>query len=279
MTQAPSAQVLVVGNEKGGSGKTTTAMHLIVGFGLLGRGIASIDLDARQGTLSRYIENRQRFVMSRGLDLPMPTHRSLAPSQVFHRRAAEVDDSEQLRSLVADLASAHDLVVIDTPAGDSTLGRVAHGIADTLVTPLNDSLVDLDVLARVSGDGEAPRVVGPSHYAEMVWAQRQKRAAEARPALNWFVMRNRLSSLDAVNKREMERLVREAAQRFGFRVIAGFGERVVYRELFHKGLTMLDLRAAGVEQLTLSEVAARQEVRNLVAALWSPKVAPAGCDD
>ncbi|MBM3566952.1 MAG: ATPase, partial [Alphaproteobacteria bacterium] len=55
---AKRAHVIVLGNEKGGSGKSTTAMHLIAACLRDGRSVASIDLDARQGTLTRYLSNR-----------------------------------------------------------------------------------------------------------------------------------------------------------------------------------------------------------------------------
>src|SRR5207245_10765021 len=64
------AHVLVIGNEKGGSGKSTTAMHIVVS--LLGDGgrVATIDLDARQGTLPRYVDNRIAYAKRKGIDLP-----------------------------------------------------------------------------------------------------------------------------------------------------------------------------------------------------------------
>jgi len=100
----------------------------------------------------------------------------------------------------------------------------------------------------------------------------------ARP-VDWVVMRNRLSSLAARNKRDMGTVIEALAKRIGFRTATGLSERVIYRELFLSGLTLLDLKrgASGGKtgpSMTMSHVAARQEVRDLVAALNLPVAAP-----
>ena len=260
------AHVIVVGNEKGGSGKSTAAMHLIVGLLQRRLRVASIDLDTRQRSLTRYLENRRLHAAEQGLKLRMPMHGGIKPSTLDQREAAESEEKQRLDTMIRRLSARNDAIVIDTPGNDTLLTRLAHAAADTLVTPLNDSFVDLDVLADV--DPATMRISGPSSYAEMVWEQRKRRTADGGGAIDWIVMRSRLSSLDAHNKREMARLLDELSARIGFRLIAGFGERVVYRELFLKGLTMMDLqRAAGARDLTLSHVAARQEVRVLVDAI------------
>ena len=272
MGETKKAHVIVIGNAKGGSGKSTTAMHLAVALMGLGRTVASIDLDLRQGSLTRYIENRRAFADRRRVELPIPEHTGLAPSTFANRHAARVEEEERLGALIERLGSAVDAIVIDTPGSDSVLSQFGHSWADTLITPLNDSFLDLDVLARV--DGETLRISGPSQYAEMVWEQKKKRAKRGQRATDWIVMRNRLSSLNARNKRVMADVLGELSGRIGFRLAPGFGERVVFRELFLKGLTVMDLGGvAGGSPLTLSHVAARQEVRALVAVLNVPPLA------
>lgn len=269
MGETKKAHVIVLGNAKGGSGKSTTAMHLAVALMGLGRTVASIDLDLRQGSLTRYIENRRAFADRRRVELPIPEHTGLDPSTFPNRHAARVGDEERLGALIERLGSAVDAIVIDTPGSDSVLSQFGHSWADTLITPLNDSFLDLDVLARV--DGETLRISGPSQYAEMVWEQKKKRAKRGQRATDWIVMRNRLSSLNARNMRVMADVLGELSGRIGFRLAPGFGERVVFRELFLKGLTVMDLGGvAGGSPLTLSHVAARQEVRALVAVLNVP---------
>lgn len=253
------AHVIVIGNEKGGTGKSTVAMHLAVSLLVLGASVGTIDLDARQATLSRYIENRARRVAG-GHALAMPDHEAVPPT---------VDpSSDEARFLAAlkRMQAVHDVVVLDTPGSDHPLSRLGHSYADTLVTPLNDSFIDLDVLAKV--DPDSMRISRPSHYSEMVWETKKVRALRGEKAVvDWFVLRNRLSTLDARNKREMERLLGELAKRIGFRLIGGLGERVIYRELFLEGLTLFDLGEGSGVEMSLSHVAARQELRRLVDAL------------
>jgi chromosome partitioning protein len=260
-TMPGTARIIALGNEKGGSGKSTTAMHLIVTLIQDGNRVAALDLDVRQATLTRYLENRAAHVEKAARPLVMPTRRPIADG-----------DLAALQAALSDLNADHDYIVIDCPGSDTALSRLAHEAADILITPLNDSFVDFDVLARV--DPETLQVRHPSHYAEMVWEQRKRRAIARRPPLDWIVMRNRLSTLDARNKAHVAAALDQLAKRIGFRLAPGFSERVIFRELFPLGLTLLDIGARtedAVDQpLTMSHVAARQEVRALAAALALP---------
>lgn len=254
------AHVIVVGNEKGGSGKSTVSMHLIVSLLRGGLRVGTIDLDARQATLSRYIENRRVYAEKTGAPLPMPTHHALLPT------GNQAMDEEKLRDIILGLQGTCDTIVIDTPGADTYLSRAGHSYADTLITPLNDSFIDLDVLARV--DPETMQIRGFSHYASMVFEIKKRRAARDGGQIAWVVLRNRLSHLTARNKQEMERLIGELAQRLRFVHIRGLGERVIFRELFLTGLTLLDLNKEGVQmEMSMSHVAARQELRQLLDAI------------
>jgi chromosome partitioning protein len=260
--------IIVVGNEKGGSGKSTVAMHLIVALLSEGHKVGSIDLDSRQGTLSRYVENRRHSSEAMSKPLPMPEHIAVARSKAESVADAAEEESEALDDALKELARA-EFIVMDTPGSDNPLSRHAHALADTLVTPLNDSFLDLDLLGRVDRAGK--KVTRPSIYAEMVWDQRKRRAAAGGRSIDWVVLRNRLTTLDARNKREIARLLGELSKRIGFRIVPGFTERVIFRELFPRGLTLLDLARvdSGIE-LAMSHVAARQEIRDLVMALQLP---------
>lgn len=268
------AHVVVIGNEKGGSGKSTTALHIAVALMSEGASVATLDLDARQGTLSRYVENRIAYARRKDADLPTPGHAAVTASTLPDRAAAEADEQARFEEALEPPLLSADFVLIDTPGSDTNLSRLAHTWADTLLTPLNDSFIDLDLLARV--DPDTLKVVRPSVYAEAVWRQRQIRAVQGGRPVDWVVMRNRLSSLAARNKRDMGTVLEALAGRIGFRTTIGLSERVIYRELFLNGLTLLDLkRGGGGPSLTLSHVAARQEVRDLVAALNLPPPASA----
>lgn len=273
----PRPHIIVLGNEKGGSGKSTTAMHLIVALLAAGKRVGSIDLDARQGSLSRYVENRRKTTEGMLTPLPMPAHIPINQSQADSRDAAMREDEANLVAALEQLKD-NDFILIDTPGSDSALSRAAHIRADTLISPLNDSFLDLDLFGRIEDEGATIR--RPSVYAETVWEQRKRRAMAGGKPIDWVVMRNRLSSLDARNKRDIGKLLDHLAKRIGFRIAPGFTERVIFRELFPRGLTLLDLsrKDAGV-QWRMSHVAARQEVRDLLDALnLLPAEAPSATD-
>lgn len=269
-----NATIIVLGNEKGGTGKSTTAMHIIVGLMHEGYAVGAVDLDARQSTLARYFDTRRIYGAKQGIQLSHPQYRAIAQSQLQDRRAAEEADRTSLANTLTEMTKTCDIVVIDTPGSDSPLSRIGHSYADILVTPMNDSFVDLDLLGRI--DPETNEVVALSDYAEMVWEQKKVRATRDGGSIDWIVMRNRLAALDSRNKRNMDAALEALSARLGFRLSHGFSERVIFRELFLKGLTLLDIReqGAGVE-LTMSHVAALQEVRNLLLALGVPEVVAA----
>jgi chromosome partitioning protein len=259
------AHIIVLGNEKGGSGKSTTAMHVAVGLLRLGYSVGSIDLDARQGTFSRYMANRFDYSSRERLSLPIPLHFPIERSKAETVIAQEEQDRNFLEMAFEELNDQVDFIVIDTPGSDSFLGQLAHSYADTLITPMNDSFVDLDVLARISA--ETREIKGPSVYTRMVQMQKEIRKARNGETIDWIVMRNRLSSLDARNKREVGELLQSISEKYGFRLAPGFGERVIFRELFLKGMTLLDLKEDPEHQMTLSAVSARQEIRDLIRCI------------
>ena len=260
--------VIVLGNEKGGSGKSTTAMHLIVALLRDGHTVGAIDLDARQATLSGYLAARENFAATKGLPLPGPKFVAVHRSELDSRAEADADEASRFEAAMADLSEC-EIIVIDCPGADTFLSRLGHRHADTLVTPINDSFVDFAMLAKV--DPENHEVIHPSIYSEMVWEARKRRFARDRGRIDWIVMRNRLGASEARNKRDVGGTLEALAKRIGFRTVKGFGERVIFRELFLQGLTLMDVREAGLGiQLGMSHVAARAEVRSLVGAIRKP---------
>jgi chromosome partitioning protein len=265
--------VIVLGNEKGGSGKSTTAMHVIVALLKGGRKVGAVDLDLRQRSLSRYIENRKKFTEIKGKTLEFPLVVEVQPSNLDSREASKDQETENFRAALSGLEGC-DFVVMDCPGANTHLSRLAHLHADTIITPLNDSFVDFDLLARL--DPETGRVAGPSLYSEMVWEARKQRAMTGVPGgIDWVVMRNRLSATRARNKKKMGDKLEDLAGRIGFRLARGFGDRVIYRELFPMGLTLLDLggRDSPVRLSTMSHITARLEIRSLIACLNLPQSA------
>lgn len=263
------AHIVVLGNEKGGSGKTTTAMHLIALLLHEGARVGSMDLDSRQRSLTRYVENRMAWAEANGVKLVMPDHVVIPRSDADTVSEAQAIEREAFEREFNRLSAENDFVVIDCPGTDSYLSRLGHANADTLITPMNDSFVDFDLLGRV--DPQSWKIKGPSVYSEMVWESRKRRVMRDGGKIDWVVMRNRLSSLAAKNKRRVEGVLESLATRIGFRLAPGVGERVIFREMFPSGLTLLDLRQEGVEaQMSMSHVAARAEVRALLDVLELP---------
>ncbi len=265
-----SAHVIVLGNEKGGSGKSTTAMHVAVALLQAGQRVATIDLDSRQRSFTHYIENRRDWAERARVKLAIPMHYCVARG--FGLRLDEIESQEftAFAEAVSAVEQSHDFVVIDTPGSDSYLMRLAHSMADTLITPLNDSFVDFDVLGAV--DPTTFEVTGVSHYSEMVREARRQRRMVDGGLTDWVVVRNRLSTLGSRNKRLVGQGVDELGKQLGFRAVDGFAERVVYREFFPRGLTALDELNEDTlgSRPNLSHVTARDEVKNLIQTLKLP---------
>ena len=265
------ARVIVVGNEKGGAGKSTVSMHLTVSLMRMGKHVGVVDLDVRQRTLTRYLENRLRWMQSTGAHLPMPEIVRVDASTERDLDKAEAEETHRLLSSLQRLKKTCDFIIIDAPGGDTFLSRLAHTQADTLITPLNDSFVDFDLLGDVNP--QTLEVIRPSFYSEMVWSCRKKKAQTSRRPIDWIVMRNRMSPLAARNKERVGEALNNLSKRIGFRLAPGLSERVIYRELFPAGLTLLDLTEKGSNvSFTMSHVAARQEMRDLLIVLQLPEL-------
>ncbi len=262
--------IIVLGNEKGGSGKSTTAMHIVVALLKAGKTVASIDTDGRQRSLTRYIENRALWRMQTGADLELPAHFTVPPASGESVADIELREFRGLAEAISRVEYRFDFVVIDTPGSNSHLMRVSHAMADTLVTPINDSFVDFDVIARV--DPLTYAMMSPSHYAGIVAEARRQRALIDGHATDWVVVRNRLSTLDNRNRKNVARGLETIAAHLDFRMAEGISERVVFREFFLRGLTALDSldeKTLGTEP-TMSHLSARREINSLIEALRLP---------
>lgn len=254
---------IVFANEKGGTGKSTTAVHVAIALAYQGAKVAAIDLDPRQRTLFRYLENRAETEKRRNIELPG------ARFDVFTGESVE-----ELDVAAAAIGADCDFLLFDTPGRDDPFARHVATGADTLVTPMNDSFVDFDLIGQV--DAESFKVRRLSFYAELIWEARKKRAMatirDQRREMDWVVVRNRTHHVEARNQRRIDEALGELSKRVGFRVANGLSERVIYRELFPSGLTLLDMGHLG--QLGTTHITARQELRKLVGGLSLPIKAP-----
>lgn len=267
MKQNNSTYIYVVGNEKGGAGKTTCAMHLISSLLDKGYNVASIDTDSRQHSLTDYIDNRKSYNQSNpDKQVPESLHFHLTESTEGTLEAREQDEKQRFEDTLKKVWGNAHFIVIDTPGSNSYLSRLAHSRADTIITPINDSFVDLAVMAKINPLNM--NIMGPSIYSQMIWEQKMERASRDGGSIDWVVMRNRLSNLDATNKRSVNAVLEQLAKRISFKVAPGFSERVIFRELFLQGLTLLDLTKANYNKaFSISHVAARQELRDFLGIL------------
>lgn len=269
---ASNAHIIVFGNEKGGSGKSTSAMHTAIALLRMGYRVGTIDLDARQATMTRYMANRFSFVTKSREPLPSPIHVPIERSEAPSLEERHAQDTEFLELALSELGAECDFIIVDTPGSDTFLSRLAHSYADTLVTPMNDSFIDLDLLADI--DPDTLEIRKPSVYTAMVQEQQLKKMKRNGHSFRWIIMRNRLSHINARNKQDVGQALETIAENYGCRVAPGFGERVIFREMFLKGLTLLDLEEEDGNALTMSQITARQEVRNLINALEPQSLKP-----
>ena len=268
-----NTHVIVVGNEKGGSGKTTAAMHLVVALLRAGFNVGALDLDIRQKSFTRYLENRAKWAVKNDLDLeslPIPLLYPAPSCDDDSRQRAYALETEAFQQALLKYQHC-DFLIIDCPGANTHLSRLAHSHADTIVTPMNDSFIDFDLLAKI--DPDTGEIEGPSLYSDMVWQARQARAkAGIMGGIRWVVMRNRIGAANAKNKRRVGEKLENLSKRIGFETAKGLGERVIYRELFTMGLTLLDLGAPGIPTRlsSMSHLTAKSELRNFINALDLP---------
>lgn len=262
-----NARIIVFGNEKGGCGKSTAAMHAAVGLLRLGFKVGSIDLDGRQGSFTKYFKNRAHYSEQKNSEapLPMPTHIKIERSTKNNADEAHAEDGIAFINALNKLVVDNDFVVIDTPGNDTYLNRLAHSFADTLVTPVNDSFVDLDLLADIDNETFKPKK--PNIYSEMVWEQRKQKILRGEAPIEWIVMRNRIAKDFSKIDARVEEVLAKLSKQYGFKTCYGFTERGVFRELYVDGLTLLDLHEVKDAKMTLDMVQARQEIRDLLQSI------------
>ncbi len=259
MLPQKKAHIIVVSNEKGGTGKSTISMHLAVSLMMEGFRVAVVDLDGRQGTLSKYIANRIKFCHHRNLKLPVPELVTYAPQEDSDLILAS---KENINRRIKELSGEFDAVIIDTPGTKNYLFEEAHRHADTLITPMTDSLIDLNVMADI--DFESSTIGRPGHYASFIWEIKKQMAAEGRPYLNWIVVGNKTSPYNSRNKNAVFEYLEKLGKLFGFRFTPGLKDRLIYKELFLEGLTVLDMQHEKLKmRMTMSHLAAKREIRSI----------------
>ncbi|MFI4949648.1 MAG: division plane positioning ATPase MipZ [Caulobacterales bacterium] len=262
----PQASVIVVGNEKGGAGKSTIAIHTATALLHADTKVAVLDLDLRQQSTSHFFANRRAWLAANNATAPMPIEHPLSADDAALSKATDEEALARFEDAFAEVSQSADFVLIDTPGSDTAISRAAHGLADLIVTPMNDSFVDFDMLGVV--DPVTLELKRHSLYSETVWNSRKARAIKDRKTIDWVVLRNRLAPTEARNRKRLDERVETLSRKVGFRIGPGLRDRVIYRELFPFGLTVADLSPAiRPVAMSLQHVAARQELRALMTAL------------
>jgi chromosome partitioning protein len=282
-------RVIVIGNQKGGSGKSTFAMHIIVALLKAGKRVACFDLDLNQQTLTRYLANRREWDRKHGQKLELPDHYPVKERDAYgtarnlkqfimqfkKNGRAQKDDfidnlshSADLRQFISQLREIgrtdnHDFIVIDTPSGMQHLSLIAHGMADTLITPINDSFFDLDVLVAMESSDLEPQL---SAYANMVWRALEARSKVSGGATDWIIVRNRLEPVESNNQRQITLVLDVLRRKLGFRIARGLLDRPAYREFFAAGLTVFDFAEGSESSVESSRTnsLARVELEELI---------------
>jgi chromosome partitioning protein len=263
-----TAHVIVVANEKGGSGKSTLSIHLSVALMKAGYRVATIDLDTRQRSLTRFFENRASWARVAPWKVELPKHFAPERGQSANVQENEAAEFAVFAEAIGEVEHNYEFVVIDTPASDSYLMRLAHSLADTLISPMNDSFIDMDVLSRVHHDRTQRGQM--AQYAEIVMEARRKRRLVDNGLIDWILVRNRIATLQTNNARQLDQALRKLAFELQFRVAEGLHDRVIFRELFPLGLTALDAIEEANHALTPSQLSARREIETLVNELRLP---------
>lgn len=255
------AHIIVISNEKGGTGKSTVSMNLAVILMYEGFNVATIDMDGRQATLKKYIKNRENFNKINKTNLQIPAHKT------FSIDGNEKENINNISQEISKMAKEFDVIIIDTPGSKNYLFDEAHKYADTLITPISDSLIDLSVFADI--DLKTKKIIKPSHYTEHIWDVKKYLAAQGKPFLNWIVVGNKLSPFNSKNKNIVFEYLEKLSKLYGFRLCWGMKDRTIYKEMFLEGLTVLDMKHEKMK-MTISHMAAKREIRKL-AEFISPK--------
>ena len=233
--------------------------------------VATIDLDTRQQTLTRFFENRRSWAQSAPWDVELPLHFAPQRGDSESVRDNETVEFAAFADAITQVEHAYEFVVIDTPASDSYLMRLAHSLADTLVSPVNDSYIDVDVFSRVHHDRTKRGAV--AHYADLVIEARRKRHLVDQGMIDWVIVRNRIASLQSNHAKQIAISLGRMSGELKFRPAEGLHDRVIFRELFPIGLTALDPieEAMKTGALSTSQQSARREIEELVGTLQLPE--------
>ena len=178
-------QVIAVGNQKGGVGKTSNTLHLAAALGEMGKKCLIIDLDGNcgatrglgvgtdwLGTFEMLLGEQQPadvIVTSdpvEGTDLPnnvelIPARRNLEDFEQQHRQRNKFNDpSNTLAAPLESLAGRYDFIFLDTAPNASAPTVAAYRTADWFILSTEASKLSVDGLTDALTDIQAVREAG-----------------------------------------------------------------------------------------------------------------------
>lgn len=222
-----NAQIIVFANEKGGVGKSTLAFHTSIALARSGHKVLAIDLDRRQQSFSRALENRAATSRSLGIDLPSPQTLMLE-----HQTGA------MLMQEIARVGTGRTTIIIDVAGHDSPIARRAIAMADKIITPVNPTFIDLDSVAHFNA--ATMRFAKLGRFAETVEQLQTERHERGLPKTDWMLVKNRVRKAEKLQLKRFDQALDQLPAHLGVRLLSGLTERVAYRELFMFGLTHAD---------------------------------------
>jgi len=125
--------------------------------------------------------------------------------------------------------------------------------------------LDVDLLGQVNNENLSDSKAGV--YSDMVFNCKKQKALNDKKEIDWHVIRNRISATNTINMQKVQEAVNKLSVKYGFKVISGFGDRVIFKELFLDGLTLSDANKSPKVKMNLSLIGARQELRSIITAI------------
>jgi chromosome partitioning protein len=265
-----SAHVIVIASATDNSGKSMVSILISIALLRAGFNVATIDLDRHKRTMTRFFENRQILAANPPWEIELPFHQGMgqavaaqAPRDQDSQGRKPDDEAAEFAAFAKSLGEIehnYEFIVIDTPATFSPLTRLANSLADTLVSPLDLSLMALD-------DKAESNVL--TAYVELVHRARQKRKAVDSGLIDWVILGSQSTPERLIAPLDLP----AKAQSLRARSLEGLREKRIFQELFTLGLTALDPieEATSTRTLLPSQLAARREIEDLVMALQLPE--------